>query len=88
MIDFGFTIKNPWSQRWKITSVKSGLVGKHKAWEFNTYKTAHIITFTFCWQFKTDHAGLQIVLGALGRDVEFTFYDRRHWDSEKDTWAI
>jgi hypothetical protein len=87
MIYFSFTLKNPFSQRWDIASSKSGLLGKHKAWEFNTYKTAHIISVDFRWDFKTDHAGIQLSLGALGRDVEFTFYDRRHWDSGIDGWA-
>jgi hypothetical protein len=88
MIYFNFTLKNPFSQRWEISSTKNGLLGKNKAWEFNTYKTAHIICIDFRWDFKTDHAGVQLVLGLLGRDLELTFYDRRHWDSEKDSWEI
>lgn len=86
MIYFNFTLKNPFSNRWIVSKSKNGLLGKNKAWEFNTYKTAHIISLDFRWDFKTDHAGLQIMLGLLGRDVEFNFYDRRHWDREVNDW--
>ena len=87
MISFHFTVKNPFSDRWDISLSKSGLLGENKAWEFNTYKTAHIINIDFRLSFRTDHAGVQFSLGLLGRDVEFNFYDRRHWDSEKNDWV-
>jgi len=87
MIYFNFILKNPFSNRWEIKSTRSGLIGQNKAWEFNTYKTAHIIGLDIKWDFKTDHAGLQIMIGIFGRDFEFNLYDRRHWDSETNTWA-
>jgi hypothetical protein len=88
MIYFSFTLKNPFSNRWEISSIRSGVLGQNKAWEFNIYKTAHIISVDFRWDFKTDHAGLQLVLGLLGKDIEFTFYDCRHWDREKEDWKV
>lgn len=86
MIYFNFTLKNPLSNRWKIWFTKNGILSKNKAWEFNGYKTAHIISLDIKWDFKTDHAGLQLMVGILGFDLEFNLYDRRHWDSANSCW--
>jgi hypothetical protein len=88
MIYFNFAVENPWRDRWNTIWFKNGLLPKHKAWEFNGYRTHQLINFNFKLNFKGDHAGLQIELGLLGYNVEFNVYDTRHWDYEHDCWEL
>lgn len=82
MIYFNFAITNPWSDRWKTILFKHGLFSQHKAWEFNVYETHHIIDVDFRLTTRTDHSGLNLMLGLFGYSVEFCFYDTRHWPRE------
>jgi hypothetical protein len=87
MINFSFSIKNPFSDRWKTIYNKYGLFSNHKAWELNVYKTHQLVDVDFGLSFKGDHAGLRLMLGLIGYSVEFHFYDTRHWDYKTDTWS-
>jgi hypothetical protein len=86
MINIHFIIDNPWSERWNTIWYKNGLLAKHKAWEFNGYRTHHLIDLECRLTFKGDHAGLNVLFGLFGYSVEFSVYDTRHWDYEKDCW--
>ena len=86
MINFSFNIFNPWSNRWDILWHRSKLLGKHKAVEFNGYRTYHIIDVNFEFKPTGDHVGVSLMLGLLGYVVELHFYDTRHWDYETNTW--
>ena len=88
MINLNFTISNPWSSRWEILWNKSKFISKNKAVEFNGYRTNHIIRIDFNFRPAGDHAGVRLMLGLLGYDVELHFYDTRHWDYETNTWEI
>jgi hypothetical protein len=87
MIYFNFQIQNPWSDRWNTIWYKSGLLSKYKAWEFNGYRTHHLIEFDTHLTFKGDHAGFHIMIGLFGYAVEFHIYDTRHWDHENNQWV-
>lgn len=80
MITLNFHITNPWSTRWSTIFAKSGLVAEHKAWEFNGYRTHHIVDINFSWSSIGDHAGVFIMLGLLGYSLELSLYDTRHED--------
>ena len=86
MIDLSVRISNPFSSRWGILYASSKLLKRNKAIEFNLYKSNTIVNFEFRLNVRTDHAGLQTQFGLLGYELEFNFYDTRHWDDEKDTW--
>jgi hypothetical protein len=88
MIDFSFNISNPWSDRWDILWHRSKLLSKHKAVEFNGYRTHHIIDVNFDFKPTSDHGGVRLMLGLLGYDIELHFYDTRHWDYETRTWEV
>ena len=62
--------------------------GKNKAVEFNAYRTNHIINVDFNYRPVGDHAGVRIMLGLFGYDVELYFYDCRHWDHKTGTWEL
>jgi hypothetical protein len=87
MINFSFSVSNPFSNRWKTLWNKYGIVSDHKSWEFNGYQTHQLIDLDFSLSFRGDHAGLRVMLGLLGYSVEFHFYDTRHWDFKTDTWV-
>ena len=88
MINFSFSIDNPWSDRWSTIWCKNGLLPKHKAWEFNGYRTHQIIDAELRLTFKGDHAGLLTLFGLFGYALEISIYDTRHWDYENNCWEI
>lgn len=88
MIDFEFRLVNPFSSRWNILHTSSRLIGKNKAVEANLYRTNSIFNIEFRFSIRGSHAGLRLIVGLLGFEGEFYFYDTRHWDYEKDTWCI
>jgi len=86
MIYFNFNIDNPFTDRWNTLFYKSGSLTRHKVWEFNGYRTHHLINAGFKLITKGDHAGIQIELGVFGYSIEFQTYDTRHWDYENNQW--
>ena len=88
MINLKFDIDNPWSDTWTILWNKSGLFTKHKAWEFNGYRTSRVVVIEFNSRLSGDHAGACITLGLFGYEVELHFYDVRHWNHDTNTWMI
>jgi hypothetical protein len=87
MIYFQFNVENPFSDRWKTLFFKNGLLPRHKAWEFNGYLTHNIIDIDFRYTRNCDHAGLQLMFGLLGVAIEFSIYDTRHWDWDKNEYS-
>lgn len=88
MITLNFGIAMPWrsDKVWDILWNISRSVTKHKAWEFNGYRTGHLINVEFDLRFQGDHAGARVMLGLFGYEVELHFYDMRHWDYDRHTW--
>ena len=80
MLNLNFNIANPWSTRWRTLFCKNGLLGQHTAWEFNGYRTHHIVDINFSLSFTGDHPGVFIMLGLLGLSLEVSVYDTRHGD--------
>ena len=78
MINFNLYITNPWSNRWSTVFCKFGPIGQYQAWEFNGYKTHHLIEIDFRLSVKGDHPGVFVMLGLLGYSVEVSVYDTRH----------
>lgn len=88
MIRFNFSIENPWSDRWNTIWFKNGLLPKHKAWEFNGYRTHYLVNLEFHLTQNGDHAGIGFEFGLFGYSLEFQIYDTRHWDYEKNNWEF
>jgi len=88
VIHFWFSLRNPFSQRWDISTAKHGKLSENKSWEFNTYKTSTIISLEVSISFRCDHAGVHLMGGLFGRLVEFHMYDTRHWDYETNSWEV
>ena len=88
MFNLNFNIYNPWSNTWTILWNKSNLISKNKAWEFNGYRTNHIINVDFQFNPVGDHGGVRVMLGLVGFDIELHVYDTRHWDYETKDWQV
>lgn len=86
MINFNFNVSNPWSRRWIVLWTKNCMLSSNKAVEFNGYKTNSLVSIDFDLNIRTDHAGVRLMLGLFGYEVEFHFYDTRHWDREMESW--
>lgn len=85
MINFHASIDWP-SNYWKILFSKTLQLSKHKFLEISAYQNSTIVEISFIFNIKCDHAGTKFGLCILGHQIEFTVYDCRHWDDEKNCW--
>ena len=89
MIDFNFSIRNPFSNRFDTTFYKDGLLkGETKAWEVQCMKDSSIIEVGCSLSFRGDHAGISLRLGLLGRSIHVGLHDTRHWNHEENRWYV
>lgn len=86
MIRVGASLTWPWSNRFRLIASRFGSLGKNKAWEFNTYSTNDIVRVDLRYSVRCDHAGVFVEVGLLGFALELSWYDVRHWDSDKRRW--
>lgn len=79
MLHLYFDISNPWNRRFKSVFLRQGsLFFKHKFWEFEIFKTNHIISLTADLFVKGDHPRISFSIGLIGFWVQFQIYDERH----------
>lgn len=80
MIQFGFLLSNPWSLSFKLLCCRSFALTKNKTIELNLYRTSSIIgAFLDVTAGRHDHVGFSVALHLFGFNVEFSFYDNRHY---------
>ena len=83
MINFNFTLINPWGKRWKNVWCRTyNTPFKNKFLELEFFKDTTIVTFMFQLTTRQSHGGAMIDLGLLGYSFSFNFYDNRHWNYE------
>lgn len=88
MIDLSFKLSNPWwnnrfdSGKWRAGETPF----KHKFWEAQLMKTSTLLGFSFAFTSRCDHAGVRVNIGLLGYELDFNFYDNRHWNQETNNW--
>ena len=88
MIYLNLTVNNPWSDRFNHVFAKSGKITKHKAWEFEVYRSDTIVEFETRLSIRQDHAGFQLGFGLFSWTVRFQLYDTRHWNYDKSQWEV
>ena len=87
MINFSFTLINPWGKRWQnIWSRSYKTPFEHKFLELEVFKDTTILSFMFRLATRQSHGGLSMELGLLGYSFNFNFYDNRHWSYEFDRY--
>jgi len=82
MIHFNFNIRYyKWCDRFENIKCWSGKTPfNYKFWEFQIIKNDKFVCSEFEITTHQDHAGIRLVLGILGYEVNFNLYDSRHWD--------
>jgi hypothetical protein len=90
MISFHIRLANPWHKDdflhfWE----KTWLISKHKVIELEATKYSYnLLEVQFDLKFRTDHAGLNIVIGLFGYSAHFGLNDTRHWNYTTNAWEI
>lgn len=88
MINFGFTIENPYSDKFDAGWCWSGKLTKNKAWEVQAYRSNVIVECEIRLTHRTDHAGFKIELGLFSFSFVAQIYDTRHWNYDTQNWEI
>lgn len=87
MINLNFTIRNPWSKRFDSIYARHGSTPfAKKFWELQLYKSSDVIAITVEVTHRQDHAGFRLELGLFGYNIDFNFYDNRHWNDDTQSW--
>jgi hypothetical protein len=87
MIYLSFSFTNPFSNRFSAVYEKTGKTwNPHKFWDLSICKTSSIIGFTFDYTMRQDHAGFGFDIGIFGWNIDYRFYDSRHWDYTNNCW--
>ncbi len=87
MISLNFNLRNPWSNTFENLLCRSySTPFKNKFIELEITRDFTLVSFRFNWTVRQSHAGLDLELGVFGYNVNFQFYDVRHWDSENGRW--
>lgn len=87
MINFNFSIRNPFSQEFKNLWCRVyDTPHKNKFIELEVYKDSSLISLNFNATTRQSHAGVDFELGLLGYCFHFNFYDSRHWNYEEKRW--
>ncbi len=58
----------------------------HKFWDLTICKNSSIIGFSIDYTMRQDHAGFVLEFDLFGWNIEYRFYDCRHWDDERNCW--
>lgn len=88
MIYINFTIRNPWSSKFEHKFARGGTITKHKAWEFEVYRSDTVAEFETRITTREDHAGVMLGFGLLSWTVRAQIYDTRHWNHDAERWEI
>lgn len=88
MLSFNLSISDPWHKDdFENLYSNSGMITKHKAWEFETYWYSRtLLDLSMSLTSRRDHAGFKMELGLFGFTACFQIYDTRHWDDENKCW--
>lgn len=81
MIYIGFALRNPFKHRHEGVKSWTVAVTRNKTIEFGIYRNNSIIGGSFkITGLREDHAGFGFDLELLSWNLDFIFYDNRHFD--------
>ena len=60
---------------------------RNTIFEIEVGKTDNSFNLHFSISTKCDHPGLNFYISIFNRFIEFSIYDRRHWDNNKNTFV-
>jgi len=80
MINFNFTIRNPWTQRFDILLLRTGpLLLPFWHWELQVNRVSDLVSVDFRVTYRQSHQGIFLSLALIGFEVIFNIYDSRHY---------
>ena len=86
MIYIGFAIRNPFQQLHRMLKDWVIPVSKNKTIEIGFYRNNAIIGGSFgITGFKQYHAGFNFDIELLSYNLDFIFYDNRHYDERTNS---
>lgn len=89
MINLNFSLRNPWSQKFKNLWCRAyDTPFKNKFIELEVYKDSSLLSLSLAWTMRQSHAGLDFEVGLFGYCFHFNFYDSRHWNYEEGRWMF
>ena len=87
MLNFSFSIRNPWSQQFKnLWNRVYATPHKNKFIELEIYKDSSLVSLNANVTTRQSHAGIDIEVGLLGYCFHFNLYDSRHWNYDEGRW--
>lgn len=86
MINFSFSLRNPFSKLFKSTMLVNTQVFEHKFIEIEYTRNNEFIGCWFNWSCRQSHAGISFGLSLLSFGIYFTFEDVRHWNCDNNCW--
>ena len=87
MINFNFSILNPWSDTYDHLFSKSGDTPfKNKHWEVEIVKCDTLLALHFSISHRCSHAGIMFEAALFGYSITASLYDSRHWDYARGEW--
>lgn len=85
MFEFQLEIGKCWQRKFRNLWMRSGDLGKFKAWEVQVYRSWGIFNIELDLNISgRDHAGPRFGIGILGYCFTVSIYDVRHWDRENN----
>ena len=89
MIDFVFSLSNPWwNRKFRNLWNSAKQISENKFVEAEVYQRNVIVEFGVFVQLRCDHAGAALTIGVCGYTLALSLYDNRHWDRENNRWKI
>ena len=88
MINFNFSLRNPFSNKFENVFCKNFRLTEHKSAEVECINSNSIFEFGFSLDTRCDHAGVGITFGLLGYVILAEFRDGRHWNEKEGRYYI
>lgn len=79
-LNFGMDISLARGQAYKLVFSRAGPLTKNFSWEFALSRSASVLALDAGLRSQGDHRGLSLGITVLTLALEFSVFDRRHWE--------
>lgn len=86
MINFSFSLRNPFSKLFRSKVLVDTRVFDHKFIEIEYIRNNELIGCWFNWSLRQSHAGISLGMILFSFGLYVTFEDVRHWDYDNNCW--
>ena len=87
MLHFSWSIQNPFANSdYSRIYDNWNKVSENKTLEFSLMRCNTILGFGLDVTHRQNHAGVYTDISCLGYSASVNFYDKRHWDTDANSW--